>query len=144
MTEGVAVCEPRRWPQRIDPARVLVAEDDPEMLDLLACILEREGYEVVRTQDGVGLLTLIESATWWQPPRRYDAIVSDVELPALNALDVLAGLRPARGSTPVVLVTAFGDSDTRAKARRLGVRAVLDKPLDVDRFRAVVREAMGQ
>jgi CheY-like chemotaxis protein len=128
----------------MEPARILLAEDDPEMLVLLACILERDGYEVVRTADGVGLLTLIESATWEEPPRRYDAIVSDVDLPALNALDVLASLRPARGDTPVVLVTAFGDARSRAKAERLGVRAVLDKPLDVDRFRAVVREAVAQ
>jgi CheY-like chemotaxis protein len=128
----------------MEPARILLAEDDPEMLVLLACILERDGYEVVRTADGVGLLTLIESATWEEPPRRYDAIVSDVDLPALNALDVLASLRPARGDTPVVLVTAFGDARARAKAERLGVRAVLDKPLDVDRFRAVVREAVAQ
>jgi DNA-binding response OmpR family regulator len=127
----------------MEPARILLAEDDPEMLGLLACILEQDGYEVVRAADGVGLLTLIESATWEQPPRRYDAIVSDVDLPALNALDVLAGLRPARGETPVVLVTAYGDANARAKARRLGVRAVLDKPLDVDRFRAVVREAVA-
>jgi DNA-binding response OmpR family regulator len=127
----------------MQPARILLAEDDPEMLGLLACILERDGYEVVRTADGVGLLTLIESATWEQPPRRYDAIVSDVDLPALNALDVLAGLRPARGETPVVLVTAYGDRNARAKAQRLGVRAILDKPLDVERFRAVVRAAVA-
>lgn len=68
-------------------------------------------------------------------------IVSDVSVPDLSGLYVLAALRCARRETPIVLISEFGDDETRMEARELGVFAFLDKPLDVDVLRTTVMEA---
>ncbi len=69
-----------------------------------------------------------------------DVVVSDIRMPGASGLDLLAGLRRDDWTTPVVLITAFGDPGGRhAEAYRLGADAVLDKPLDVDDLRLVVQ-----
>jgi DNA-binding NtrC family response regulator len=65
-------------------------------------------------------------------------IISDVRMPGVSGLDVLATLRREDWSTPVILMTAFGDLETRAEARRLGAKALFDKPFDVDDLRTAV------
>ncbi|HLK10186.1 MAG TPA: response regulator [Candidatus Binatia bacterium] len=124
--------------------RVLLAEDDLDMLRLLARVLEREGYDVVTAEDGIGLLDRLEATTWADPAQHFDAVVADINIPGLSALDILAGLGSAGAATPVVLITASGDEATRAEARQLGALAVLDKPLVLDELRRVVRRAVGR
>ena len=122
--------------------RVLVAEDDPSLRRLIVTVLEGAGHEVFEAEDGVQLLAQIERLV---AGKRAGAgsfvIVTDVHMPGLTGLDVLAILRCAFSRTPVVLITAFGDAETHAEARELGAVTVLDKPFDVDVLRAVVEEA---
>jgi DNA-binding response OmpR family regulator len=69
----------------------------------------------------------------------FDLIVADVRLPDLTATEALAALRCRAWNAPVILVTAFGDPETRREARELGVFAVLDKPVAHDELRAKLR-----
>ena len=117
---------------------VLVAEDDPSLRRLIATVLGEAGYEVIEAQDGNQLLAQIERLL---AARRTFVIVSDVNMPGLTGLDVLAILRCALAHTPVVLITAFGDAETHSEARELGAVTVLDKPFDVDALRAAVERA---
>lgn len=122
------------------PARVLLAEDDREMRMLLASALRRLGYEVVEAEDGAQLLDYLGSSLispeWFSRP---DIVVSDIRMPYWSGLDVVAGLRRAVQAIPVILITAFGDTETHHRARILGIAAVLDKPFDVSDFIAAVR-----
>jgi len=63
-------------------------------------------------------------------------------MPGLTGLDVLAILRCANRTTPVILITAFGDEATHAEGRELGAVAVLDKPFNVQELRTAVVGAM--
>jgi two-component system response regulator QseB len=119
-------------------ARVLVAEDDRELRGLIVAGLRADGYEVEEVDDGYDLLVCASRAAL--PSVGFDLIVSDVALPGLSALDVIAALRNperrTRFTTPIVLITAFADADTRAEAQRL--HAVLfDKPFDLDDLRTL-------
>ena len=119
--------------------RVLVAEDDPSLRRLIVTVLEQSGYDVVAAGDGVELLEQIEKlVSAPHAPSDSFVIVTDVNMPKLTGLDVLAVLRCAFVRTPVVLITAFGDAETRAEARELGAATVLDKPFDLDALRSVV------
>lgn len=119
--------------------RVLVAEDDPSLRRLIVTVLEQAGYDVVAAADGVELLAQVEELVSAQhAPSDSFVIVTDVNMPKLTGLDVLAVLRCAFARTPVVLITAFGDAETRAEARELGAVTVLDKPFDLDALRSVV------
>ncbi|HZP43851.1 MAG TPA: response regulator [Candidatus Binatia bacterium] len=130
-----------RPPSRGVRRRVLLAEDDAPLRGLIAEVLRADGHEVLEARDGVELLAQIEAALVrrWQ---RADAfvIVADVHMPGFSGLDVLSMLRVARCATPVILITGFGDDETREEARELGVVAVLDKPFPLDALRAAVQE----
>jgi DNA-binding response OmpR family regulator len=117
--------------------RVLVVEDDGHMRRLMAATLERCGYQVVEAEDGVDLLgwigELMSNST-----DTFDAIVSDVNLPDLTAIEVLAALRARDSQVPIILVTALDDERIHKQAYELGVSAVLKKPFDLDDLRKVV------
>jgi CheY-like chemotaxis protein len=121
--------------------RVLVAEDDPDMRRLIATLLRMAGHKVAEARDGMDILDRLESSIWSERHDLFDVIVSDVNMPGLSGLDVLAALRCAYWTTPVVLITAFGDDDMRAEARALGASAVLDKPIDPEKLREAVAQA---
>ncbi|WP_438024134.1 response regulator [Sorangium sp. So ce233] len=121
------------------PVRVLLAEDDRELRLLLATALRRDGYEVLEARDGNHLLEIMGESLVSSGGAPLDIVVSDIRMPGKSGLELLAGLRRDDWSTPVVLITAFGDPETHAEAYGLGADAVLDKPLDVDDLRVVVQ-----
>lgn len=123
-------------------ANVLVAEDDPDMRRLVAAVLRGAGHRVVEATDGMQILDRIESTIWSARPHLFDVIVTDVHMPGLSGLDVLAALRCTRWTTPVILITAFGDEETRSEARALGAIDILDKPFNPDNLKIAVVRAL--
>ena len=120
-------------------ARVLLAEDDRELRTLMAEALRRDGLDVVEVEDGRALVDRLADAVSADGALDgFDLVVSDVRMPGFTAIDVLTALRPFLKRTPVVLITAFGDPRTHARARGLGAAAVLDKPFDIDDLRAML------
>jgi CheY-like chemotaxis protein len=123
------------------PARILLAEDDRELRALIASALRDDGFEVVAVEDGNTLVDhLADGMAADGSLDGYDLIISDIRMPGFTALEIMTGLRRLLASTPIVLITAFGDPKTHERARRLGAAAVFDKPFDVDELtRAVVK-----
>jgi CheY-like chemotaxis protein len=130
---------PRR---RVDGApRVVVAEDDDDLRALLCLALGADGYEVEEAADGDAFLRLVEEGL-----RRpgattaADLVITDVRMPGPTGLDVIARLRQDDPTTPVIVITGFGDQQVTRQARRLGVAHFFDKPFDLDALlRAVTR-----
>jgi DNA-binding response OmpR family regulator len=120
------------------PLRILLAEDDREMRRLLATSLREEGFDVIAASDGNRLLEQIGSHILSPGRDPVDLVISDVRMPGRSGLEVLAGLRGADWATPFIIITAFGDEETHAEARRLGAVAVFDKPFDLDDFKTAV------
>jgi CheY-like chemotaxis protein len=122
---------------KIMPLRILLAEDDLEMRNLLAGLLREEGYEVQDVEDGARLIGLLHSAV--HRPLDVDLVISDVLMPGATGLEVLAFLRRSGSKIPFILITAFGNPELHAEAHTLGVSAVFDKPFDLEDLRATVR-----
>ncbi len=112
--------------------RILVAEDDADMLALLVETLRHHGSVVHAVADATSMRAriLVFNDT-------LDLIVSDVRLPGGSGLCVLEDLRCTVGATPVILMTAFSDDETRSRAHALGA-TLLDKPFDMGILRAIV------
>jgi two-component system response regulator (stage 0 sporulation protein F) len=122
---------------------VLLVEDDRDMRELLATALRRSGLRVVEAADGDEALTWLGPGVLEGDLRRIPAVVvSDIRLPDFSGLEILEGLQLARHSVPVILITAFGDVETHALARRLGARRVIDKPFDTRVLVAAVKSLM--
>ena len=120
--------------------RVLVIEDEPELLRALAQALREDSYAVDEAADGEeGLF----KATSWE----YDAVVLDLMLPRLDGWGVLAGLRRDR-KTPVLILTARDAVADRVRGLDAGADDYLVKPFELSellaRLRALIRRAAGQ
>ena len=103
--------------------KVLIAEDEPHLVESLTFILSREGYEVTTALDGEAALQEL----WSSPP---DLVILDVMLPKVNGFDILKKIR-AHGrlkSLPVMVLTAKGQSQDRETAADIGADLFLTKP----------------
>ena len=105
------------------PRRILLVEDEPGLLLTLSDRLSREGYRVETAADGV---TGLERASG----ERFDLILLDVMLPAMNGFDVCRELRRRDVETPVIMLTARGQVVDRVVGLKLGADDYLTKPFD--------------
>jgi DNA-binding response OmpR family regulator len=104
--------------------RILVAEDDPAMLDLVARWLEAAGYGVIKARDGEEVVRTVNEAA-------PAAIVMDVSMPLLDGFQVLLRLRDLRRPLPpVLLLTGRQSADDVRRAVSLGARDYLTKPVE--------------
>lgn len=124
--------------------RILLADDDTEMRALLSAVLRKDGFDVLEAQDGSTLLDLIGDQILDASDKPgIDLIISDIRMPGVDGLNILAGLRKSDWSTPVLLITAFGDKKTHQEAARLGAVGVFNKPFDLDDFRMAILNLIG-
>ena len=119
--------------------RLLIIEDEPDMLDTLAEAMRGEGYAVDEAADGEdGLFKAVEID--------YDAIICDVMMPVYDGFEVLRRLRQ-RKKTPVLLLTARTKVNDRIQGLDTGADDYLAKPVDLRelaaRVRALIRRAHG-
>lgn len=133
--------------RRISPnpplPRILVAEDDGEMRRLLVSALARDGYDVLPAPNGIELLADLAASLLDPEERRPDLIITDVRMPGVSGLDILAGLRADGWRMPVILITAFGDPALHAEVATFPGAELIDKPFDMDDLRARVRDRLG-
>lgn len=117
------------------PLKVLVAEDDPAIRDLLAHHLEREGFEVLLAADGNTALRAARQVA--------DLLILDLGLPAIDGFDIARTLRRERHSLPIVMLTARSDEIDRIVGFELGADDYVVKPFSprevVARVKAVIR-----
>jgi CheY-like chemotaxis protein len=118
--------------RKLRAGRIVLAEDDREMRELLAWALRRDGYEVVQAENGMELLDRVAASHESGMP--IDLVIADVRMPGVTGLEALDWLREAGCDEPVILITAFGDASTHQDATRLGAWAVLDKPFEIGTF----------
>ncbi len=119
------------------PIRVLVAEDDGEMRELLTRVLGEEGYEVVTARDGHQAMARIEEGL-------FDLVLSDVRMPGPDGMQVLRRAMADRLHQPVILMTAFGTIGSAVEAMRAGAYHYLAKPFNLDELLEIVRGAADQ
>ena len=117
---------------------IVLAEDDRELRRLLAEVLRIEGYDVVEIGSGDELLAWMDDSLTYGavPPDRV--LLSDLRMPGFSGLEILEYLRATGDSTPVILMTAFGDRQTHREALRLGAAETLDKPFEIDDMIAAI------
>jgi len=118
--------------------RVLVVEDNPVNLELVAALLESEGCGVIVAETADVSLRL--AAT-----ERPDLILMDIQLPGMNGHDATRRLKadPATAGIPVVALTAHAMRGEEARAREAGFDAFLTKPIDTQAFRETLRRFLG-
>ena len=115
-------------------ARLLLVDDAPELLLLMATYFRLSGYDV---ETATSAVDAIEAAR----RGRFDAVVSDIGMPDMSGYDLAAALRslPGYGEVPLVALTGFDQYEDAERARRAGFNAHMKKPLEPAELLEVVR-----
>ena len=120
-------------------AHVVVAEDDPDVHELLSMILDVGGHEVRMTHSGDAAL----AACLAEPP---ELVMLDVSMPGeLDGYAVARRLRvhPATKDLPIIMLTAHAQEDAERKALAAGANAYLVKPFDAERLLELIERLLG-
>jgi DNA-binding response OmpR family regulator len=122
-----------------DRPLVLVADDDPDILRLVALRLERDGYDVVQAHDGQGA---VDKAF----ERTPDLALIDVSMPRLDGYEVTERLRNSEATrrTPIILLTARVQETDVARGVEAGADDYMKKPFSLDELRSRVQAALGR
>ena len=118
-------------------ARVLIVDDDLALLQALpeALRLRMDGVTVDTAESGAAALDRITAVD-------YDAIVTDIKMPGMDGLELLAEIRTQRPDTPTLMITGHGEHDLVVQALRSGAYDFIPKPIDRDYFVASLRRAI--
>lgn len=103
--------------------RVLIAEDEPHIVEALSFVLEREGYAVRAALDGDAALRELRASV-------PDLLILDLMLPRMNGFEVLKAAKadPALKSIPVIVLTAKGQAQDRRMVEQIGAEGFMTKP----------------
>jgi two-component system response regulator PilR (NtrC family) len=115
--------------------RILVVDDEQSMREMLAIMLAKEGYEVLAANSRA-----MAASVLGQGP--VDMVITDVRLPDGDGIEILRHVKAASPETAVVVMTAFGTTETAVAALKLGAHDYLTKPFDIDELKIVVRSAL--
>ena len=115
-------------------ARILVVDDEQSMREFLEIFLRREGYEVVTAGD-------VDTAIAHLEADEIDLVITDMQMPEKTGLDLLLAAREVSPETILIVVTAFGTTDSAIAAMKEGAYDYLTKPFKVDELRIVIEKA---
>jgi CheY-like chemotaxis protein len=116
------------------PLSVLIVEDDHAMRSLLCDELWEMGYRIIEAADGDEALDRIVQA-------HPALILTDLRMPA-GGLDYVSRLRTLAPNCPIILMTAFGDANTRRDAMQCGVAAYFDKPVRIADLKGAIQRLL--
>ena len=117
--------------------RILVVDDEEQMRDLLAKVLERKGYQVAVCGDGTEALAFLEK----EP---VDLVVTDVRMPGLDGMEALRAIKELNPETVVIIMTAFGSIDQAVQAVKEGAYDYINKPFKIDEMLLTIEKALEE
>jgi len=116
--------------------RILIAEDEPKLREMLSELLTEEGYEVSTAGDGEEAVEQIERL-------KPDLLLLDIKMPNMTGLDVMEAIRRSQPDLPIIISSAYGKMQSDMTVLTSNVKAYLVKPVDVDELLETVESALG-
>jgi CheY-like chemotaxis protein len=120
--------------RRPDPRKVLVVDDDPSILTMTEDLLTEAGFEVGKCGSGREALDRIHAHEW-------DVVLTDLQMPGVDGLELLSAVREQSPDTPVIIMTAFGTIQSAVDAMRAGALDFVTKPFRADGAHHAARAA---
>ncbi|MBN2054292.1 sigma-54-dependent Fis family transcriptional regulator [bacterium] len=119
----------------MENATLLVVDDEESVRHVLSMNLQRRGYRIVTAEDGVRALAMIEE-------ERPDLVICDVKMPGMDGLALLSQVKRRNPSLPVIMMTAYGTSETVMQAVRDGADDYCSKPIRTDELLFSIEKAL--
>src|SRR5687768_11201019 len=115
--------------------RILVVDDESSMREMLGIMLRKEGFDVLLTESRAQAAAVLAKGA-------VEMVITDVKLPDGDGIEILRHVKAGSPETAVIVMTAFGSTETAVAALKLGAHDYLVKPFDVDELKIVVRNAL--
>ncbi len=122
---------------RRQKSRILVVDDDAAMVDYLVEILAEAGYDAIGTTSPHKAIGKVGEAD-------FDLVLSDIEMPEMRGLELLAAIHEKKPGQLVLLITAFGSVDLAVRAVRAGACDFVGKPFTIDVLRHAIERALRE
>ncbi len=114
---------------------ILIVDDEPDIRELLAMTIRRMGFEAFCADNLEGARRQLER-------RRFDFCLTDMKLPDGSGLELIQHIQQQHAGLPVAVITAYGSVDLAIESMKTGAFDFLSKPIDIERLRALVSNAL--
>jgi len=114
--------------------RILIVEDEKSMREVLRILLEEEGYEIIAASNGIEGMEYLGGDI-------FDLVVTDIKMPKADGFEVLKKVKELSPSTIVIMITAFGTTESTIEAMKLGAYDYIHKPFKIDEIRLIIQKA---
>jgi len=118
------------------PERILVVDDEPNMLRLLKTILmDKTGYEVTTTNNPLEVSKLLQDD-------HYDLVVTDLKMPLVDGIDLIGIVKNIDATMPIIVITAYGTIETAEEAIQKGAYDFITKPFRKETILITIKRAL--
>ncbi len=115
--------------------KILVADDEVSMIEMLEIMLAQEGYSIVSAGSTEEAIALLDKED-------IDLIISDIKIPEKGGISILRASMQKDRSRPVIMITAHASADTAVEAMKIGAYDYITKPFNVDEIKIIIRNAL--
>lgn len=115
--------------------KILIADDEVNMVWALKKVLIKEGFEVLSAENGEEALKIFRR-------EESDLVILDLKMPKINGIEVLRNIKDTNPKIPVIMITAHGSTDVAVEAMKLGALDYISKPFDIEELRVIIRKAL--
>ncbi|MDQ3340628.1 MAG: sigma-54 dependent transcriptional regulator [Myxococcota bacterium] len=119
----------------MQPAKILVADDEQNLRRVLVALLKREGHEVLQAATGLEAIEQLADA---------DIVITDLRMPGADGMEVLRAAAKNFPHVPVIMITAYGSVGQAVEAIKAGAFDYIEKPFEQDAIRMIIEKAIGQ
>ncbi|HEX9654413.1 MAG TPA: response regulator, partial [bacterium] len=119
-----------------EKAKILIVDDDKELLVSCSKVLKNGRYDVVTLDDSTQASVEIENG-------QYDLIISDLTMPGMSGMALLRKAQSVLPDVPFVIFSAYGSVETAVEAMREGAFDFIEKPFKADRLKVVVEKSLS-
>ncbi|CAN5920660.1 sigma-54 dependent transcriptional regulator [soil metagenome] len=119
----------------MQPAKILVADDEQNLRRVLVALLRREGHDVVQAASGLEAIERLADV---------DVVITDLRMPGADGMEVLRTATKNHPHVPVIMITAYGSVGQAVEAIKAGAFDYIEKPFEQDSIRAIITKAIGQ
>jgi len=116
-------------------AEILIVDDDPQLRQSFEKLLRQEGHTVTAVGTGEAGIAMVRS-------HRFDLLIMDVRLPGISGLEAFQAVRALEPRLPVIIMTAFGTTETAIEATKMGAFDFVLKPFDIPDILALIQQAI--
>src|SRR5215213_5049183 len=119
----------------MQPAKILVADDEQNLRRVLTALLRRDGHDVVQAASGLEAIDHLG---------QVDVVITDLRMPGADGMEVLRTASAKHPHVPVIMITAYGSVGQAVEAIKAGAFDYIEKPFEQDQIRVIVDKAIGQ